>query len=418
MRKIGFFGLLFIVAVFTLAQTKPLSQLTVEEIMQAPEKFIGTSPSRISWSKDSKSIFFYWDPDGNGEVSAFKVSKDGGTPEKADDTSEGWPSSYEYNKAKTKIVYAEGGDIYIKELKSGTVTRLTATNTRENSPSFHKENVISFMADDNLFTINTETGLMTQLTNFVINNGNDGDGEIFAHVLDDHVRGGAPAADRRVAIGQGKAVGRQFIGALHHIEIGNGRAVEPVAAVGAHPLQVLLQRGSKRLLAAGGLVLDLAAQMRIAASVDPKSGGALGLVFEEVVGNHFEQALGAYDAGLRDAVGARRKRASTKGKGGRRAKSGKGLATGEFEAVLVHAASVCGRPCGKSTSLRLHGGQHALGSRNARHRPLARRPCCRPAAVRGLHAVEADGEHEECRAHGGAGGDCGGQCHDLDRAHR
>lgn len=176
MRKIGLFCLLIFWAVAGVAQNKPLSQLTVEEIMQDPAKFIGTSPSRVSWTKDSKSIFFYWDPDANGEVSAYKISKDGGEPEKVEDTNEGWPSGYSYNKAKTKIVYAEGGDIYIKELKSGNVTRLTATNTRENSPSFHKENVITFVADDNLYSIDTQTGLMTQLTNFIVRNNNEDEG--------------------------------------------------------------------------------------------------------------------------------------------------------------------------------------------------------------------------------------------------
>lgn len=173
MRKIGLFGLLLFFAAYAWAQTKPLSQLTVEEIMQAPEKFIGTSPSRVSWSKDSKSIFFSWDPNGSGETASYKISKDGGTAEEIEDTSEGWPSSYEFNKAKTKIVYVEGGDIYIKELKSGDISRLTATNDREASPSFHKDNVISFVVDDNLFTINTESGLITQLTNFIVSSRDD-----------------------------------------------------------------------------------------------------------------------------------------------------------------------------------------------------------------------------------------------------
>ncbi len=94
MRKFGLFGLLLIWAAFVTAQTKPLSQLTVEEIMQAPEKFVGTSPSRISWSRDGESLFFYWDPDGDGRSSAYKIDKNGGTPVAAEDTSEGWPSSY------------------------------------------------------------------------------------------------------------------------------------------------------------------------------------------------------------------------------------------------------------------------------------------------------------------------------------
>ena len=45
------------------AQTKPLTDLTVEEIMQSQSKFVGTPPSRVSWSKDSKTIFFNWNPD-------------------------------------------------------------------------------------------------------------------------------------------------------------------------------------------------------------------------------------------------------------------------------------------------------------------------------------------------------------------
>ena len=175
MRKFGLFSLLFICAVWLSAQTKPLSQLTVEEIMQAPEKFIGTSPSRGSWSKDSKNIYFYWDPDADGRSSAFKISKNGGEAEAIEDTSDGWPSSYEFNSDKTKIVYAKGGDIYIKELKSDKETRLTATNSRESNPRFHKDHIITFIADDNLFSIDTETGLMKQLTNFLIERNPDED---------------------------------------------------------------------------------------------------------------------------------------------------------------------------------------------------------------------------------------------------
>lgn len=168
MKKIGLLGLLLFWAIIVSAQNKPLSQLTVEEIMQAPEKFIGTSPSRISWSKDSKSIFFNWDPDGDGRSSAYKIDKNGGTPEAVESTDEGWPSSYEYNKSKSKIVYAQGGDIFIKELKSGKEIQITATNSRESNPKFHTETVITFIDENNLYSIDTQRGLITQLTNFSI----------------------------------------------------------------------------------------------------------------------------------------------------------------------------------------------------------------------------------------------------------
>lgn len=175
MKKFLLFGLLSIWAIQISAQSKPLSELTVEEIMQDPATFIGTSPSRVSWSRDNEHLYFYWDPDGDGEQASYKISIEGGEAEKVEDTSEGWPSSYDYNSDRSKIVYAEGGDIYIKELKSEEVTRLTATNDRENNPQFHKDNIVTFISADNLYSINTDNGLITQLTNFRIRN-NDEEG--------------------------------------------------------------------------------------------------------------------------------------------------------------------------------------------------------------------------------------------------
>ena len=49
--------------------------------------------------------------------------------------------------------------------------------------------------------------------------------QIFADVLDHDIGRGAPVADGRIAIGQGKAVEREIIGAFDHVEAGQGFAV-------------------------------------------------------------------------------------------------------------------------------------------------------------------------------------------------
>ena len=54
-------------------------ELTVEKIMQDP-KWIGTSPSNIHWSEDSKWIYFKWNPKGTTSDSLYKVSPKGGEP--------------------------------------------------------------------------------------------------------------------------------------------------------------------------------------------------------------------------------------------------------------------------------------------------------------------------------------------------
>ncbi len=148
------------------AQTKPLTDLTVEEIMQSQTKFVGTSPSRISWSRDSENIFFMWNQDGGSASSTYKISKDGGQAVKDSNRNEDWPNAYDWNSDETEIVFVKDGDIFIKNIASGEETQVTATNTRESNAQFHKDNIISFTADNNMFTVNMETGLMSQLTNF------------------------------------------------------------------------------------------------------------------------------------------------------------------------------------------------------------------------------------------------------------
>ena len=39
--------------------------LTVEKIMRDPKQWIGTAPSNVRWSEDSKTIYFDWNPDRN-----------------------------------------------------------------------------------------------------------------------------------------------------------------------------------------------------------------------------------------------------------------------------------------------------------------------------------------------------------------
>src|SRR5680860_1393293 len=39
------------------------SELTIEKIMQDPDKWIGTSPDGIFWDESGKSIYFDWNPE-------------------------------------------------------------------------------------------------------------------------------------------------------------------------------------------------------------------------------------------------------------------------------------------------------------------------------------------------------------------
>jgi len=150
----------------TLAQEKPLTDLSVEEIMQNPATFIGTSPSNISWSRDSKSIFFNWNPDEARFSSTYVVSAKGGEIEKADDRNEGWPRNFRFNKKQNQIVFERGGDLFLMNVKNKEEIQLTSTNVEESNPSFHKDDQITFISESNLYLLDLENNLIKQLTNF------------------------------------------------------------------------------------------------------------------------------------------------------------------------------------------------------------------------------------------------------------
>jgi dipeptidyl aminopeptidase/acylaminoacyl peptidase len=163
------FQFLILVSIASNAQKQPLSRLTVNEIMQEPDQFVGSAPSKVSWARDGKSIFFQWNPDGDIYDSFYKLGIAGGKPEEVEDANEDFPSSFQYNKDKSKILFERSGDIYTMDVKSLVEKKLTSTVGRESNPRFHSdEAIITFTSENNLFSIDTRSGLITQLTNFKI----------------------------------------------------------------------------------------------------------------------------------------------------------------------------------------------------------------------------------------------------------
>ena len=65
--------LLCITTSVSFAQTNNQSKLTIDQIMQG-EKFVGYSPTQISWSDDSQNIYFSWNPDLDTIRSSYKVN--------------------------------------------------------------------------------------------------------------------------------------------------------------------------------------------------------------------------------------------------------------------------------------------------------------------------------------------------------
>lgn len=163
---------LFIISVLILTATTAFSQtlgeLTVEKIMRDP-KWIGSAPSGVSWSPDSKTVYFFWNPDNAPADSLYKITLQNRTPQKVSKKERLAlpPFNSTYNKAFTRMVYEKNGDLFLYDVISGKITQLTNTVSRESGASFSgDEKKIIYSSDQNLYAWEIGTGNITQLTDF------------------------------------------------------------------------------------------------------------------------------------------------------------------------------------------------------------------------------------------------------------
>ena len=121
--------LLIILLAIQELSAQSLAPLTIEKIMRDPKKWIGTSPTDITWSDDSKSVYFNWNPDHNPSDSLYiysltskKISKV--TPP---DRKKLPGRNGVYNRAHSARLYEKDGDIFIISYKDFVIKQLTNT---------------------------------------------------------------------------------------------------------------------------------------------------------------------------------------------------------------------------------------------------------------------------------------------------
>ncbi len=176
--------LLLVIALPALAQSTPSKPtLTVETIMQDPRYWVGTSPSGVFWSDDSRTIYFNWHRPETADKalgdSLYKIVLPGGRynpatrPVKVSIAERRLltPADAVYNRARTLRVYDKYGDIFLLDRQAGAsgarVRTLTSTVERESNPVFSgDEKAVLFTRASNLYRLELATGLTEQLTNF------------------------------------------------------------------------------------------------------------------------------------------------------------------------------------------------------------------------------------------------------------
>ncbi len=151
------------------------SALSVQQIMQAPEDWIGSWPGRLSWSETGETLYFWWNPDGRFESdSLFAVPRRGGTARQVSPserraprtTFDGWRQDDRvYSRDFRRKLFTSGSDIYIMNRQTGDLQRLFKTNESESNPQFTSgDAAITFQRGGNVYRMDLESGFTEQLT--------------------------------------------------------------------------------------------------------------------------------------------------------------------------------------------------------------------------------------------------------------
>src|ERR1700748_2743809 len=159
---------LLLLPVCTGAFAQKLGTLTIEKIMRDP-KWIGTSPSNIRWSDDSKKIYFKWNPENVDRDQLYAITPSDLKPAKVgiDEQRAMVPEYGDWNKKHTLKVFEKNGDLWLYDLKTDKVQQLTNTVEREGSPAFSgDESKVLFTRSENLYSLKINGGELVQLTNF------------------------------------------------------------------------------------------------------------------------------------------------------------------------------------------------------------------------------------------------------------
>lgn len=143
------------------------SQLNIDQIMQG-EDFVGYLPTDISWSDDSKDIYFSWNPDNDTIRSTYRVdiaSKK--TKKMSFEDLKQKTNTGQYSEDNQWMVYQKEGDLFLMNTKNFTKKRITNTYARESNPIFSgDQKSIIYKLNNNLFQWHINEGTTTQLTNF------------------------------------------------------------------------------------------------------------------------------------------------------------------------------------------------------------------------------------------------------------
>jgi len=153
------------------ARTQPFD-FSIANIMRGPELY-GRPPQQVAWSADNRWIYFRWVEPGADwretpkpyRVRAVPGSRPQRVAEAQLDTVGPLLAFGQLSPRRDRRAVEYQGDLFIVDVGTGTVRRLTETVGRESDPRFSADGTrIFFVRENNVFSVDTNGGSLRQHT--------------------------------------------------------------------------------------------------------------------------------------------------------------------------------------------------------------------------------------------------------------
>jgi dipeptidyl aminopeptidase/acylaminoacyl peptidase len=145
-------------APLAVAQTAP--RITLEQAMADPD-WIGNAVEQAWWSWDGQSAYYTQKREGASIRDTFRQPITGGAASKLDGAAHASIDGDDavVDAAGTRMAFSRGGDIFVRDLKTGTLTQVTRTAAEESRPQWGPQGQLVFRAGNDWFAWRAGSGV-------------------------------------------------------------------------------------------------------------------------------------------------------------------------------------------------------------------------------------------------------------------
>jgi dipeptidyl aminopeptidase/acylaminoacyl peptidase len=142
----------------------PAAEVTLEQIMADPD-WIGNPPEKPYWSDDGRAVYFERKRQGSPLHDLYRLQLDERQPRLVGDAERGAAGAPDGDISRDRKwkVYVHEGDVFAKDLTTGSVRQLTRTPEAKTEPRFMAgDSRVSFRVKTAYFVYDLRSGLLSQ----------------------------------------------------------------------------------------------------------------------------------------------------------------------------------------------------------------------------------------------------------------